>query len=62
MKLAERVRGLLGTMYAAYRGILRAQRDARVPDQQLKREEIQERERLEAMRELDGLRNQPPEH
>ncbi len=62
MGLIERVRTWLGTVYAVFRGILRTQRDVDVPDQPLKREEIQERERLAALRELDGLGNQTPEN
>ncbi len=61
MGLIERVRILLETAYAAYRNVLRPQRDADVADRPLKREEIEERERQRALRELDRLRNQRPE-
>jgi hypothetical protein len=61
MKLSERVKNLLRTLYAVCRDILRPQDEVRAANQALKREEIQERERLKAVRKLDGLRNRPPD-
>lgn len=62
MNLGERVRILLKSVHAACRDVLQPQADAQVTDQSLKREEIQERERSKALRELDRLRNQRPEN
>jgi hypothetical protein len=62
MDLGERLWTLLKSLYAACQRFLGSQGDERVSDQPLKREEIQERERLKALRELDRLRNQRPEN
>ncbi len=62
MNLGKRLWILLKSLYAACRDFLRSQDDVHASDRPVKREEIQERERLKALRELDRLRNQRPEN